>query len=84
MQPCPAQHPCQPGRGADVSEMASQSDSDTKPLRDWLVTFAHKVAVERDYSARHPGHVFLVMLHRDEAEGLLAQVNELVQGGGQT
>lgn len=50
-----------------------------EPLRDWLVTFAHKVATERDYSARHPGHVFLVMLRREEAEGLLAQVNELVQ-----
>lgn len=51
----------------------------TEPLRDWLVTFAHKVAVERDYSARHPGHVFMVMLRKDEAEGLLAQANGLVQ-----
>ena len=50
-----------------------------EPLRDWLVTFAHKVATERDYAARHPGHVFLVMLREDESEGLLAQVNELVQ-----
>ena len=54
---------------------------DGKPVphsHDWLVTFAHKVAVERNYSAHHPGHVFLVMLRRDEAEGLLEQVSELV------
>lgn len=50
----------------------------TAPTRDWLVTFARKVAEERDYSARHPGHVFTVMLKRDEAEGLLDQVRELV------
>lgn len=50
----------------------------TEPLRDWIVTFARKVAVERDYSARHPGHVFTVMLSRDEAEGLLGQLHELV------
>ena len=53
--------------------------SDSEPLRDWLVTFARKVAEERDYSHRHPGHVFTVMLKRDEAEGLLAQINDLVQ-----
>ncbi len=47
--------------------------------RDWLVTFAYKVALERNYSSHHPGHVFLVMLREDEAEGLLVQVNELVQ-----
>lgn len=52
--------------------------ADSEPLRDWLVTFARKVAEERDYSTRHPGHVFTVMLRRDEAEGLLQQVNELV------
>jgi hypothetical protein len=46
--------------------------------RDWLVTFAHKVATERNYSARHPGHVFLVMLRRDEAEGLLQQTADVV------
>ena len=60
---------------------ASQSHCDASPTRDWLVTFAHKVAVERDYIAHHPGACFCVMLRRDEAEGLLAQVNALVQAG---
>lgn len=53
--------------------------ADLEPIRDWLVTFSHKVATERVYSTHHPGHVFLVMLREDEAEGLLAQVNELAQ-----
>lgn len=47
--------------------------------RDWCVTFARRVAEERSYSASHPGHVFLVMLHREEAEGLLEQANEVIQ-----
>jgi len=47
--------------------------------RDWLVTYARKVARERAYIADHPRAVFCVMLREDEAEGLLAQLNELVQ-----
>lgn len=50
--------------------------------RDWLVTFARKVAEERDFCARHPGAVFLVMLHRDEAEGLLADLQRLAASEG--
>lgn len=52
--------------------------ADTEPTRDWLVTFARKVAEERDYCARHPGHSFTVMLNRDESDGLLEQVRELI------
>jgi hypothetical protein len=58
--------------------VTGRRDADPSPTRDWLVTFARKVAEERDYSQRHPGHVFTVMLARDEAEGLLEQVRELV------
>ena len=57
--------------------MTSQCHSDVK--RDWLVTYARKVARERAYIADHPRAVFCVMLREDEAEGLLAQLNELVQ-----
>lgn len=59
--------------------VTSQSDSDV--TRDWLVTFAHIVATERARQASHPGSVFCIMLRREEAEGLLEQVNELVQWG---
>lgn len=45
---------------------------------DWLVTFARKVALERDRAARQPGYVPVVMLEMKEAEGLLAQIMELV------
>lgn len=54
--------------------------SDSAPTRDWLVTFARKVAEERATCARQPGRVFTVMLRRDEAEGVLRQVEELVVG----
>lgn len=64
------------------SEMNNGERRDSEPLRDWLVTFARKVAEERDYSARHPGHVFLVMLREDEAEGLLAETADLLDAGG--
>lgn len=47
---------------------------------DWLVVFARKVALEREYARRHPGHKFLVMLPEKEAEGLLSAIRELAPG----
>jgi hypothetical protein len=52
---------------------------DGEPVRDWLVTFAHKVATEQSRCARNAKAVFCVMLRRDEAEGFVEQTNELVQ-----
>ena len=45
---------------------------------DWVVVFARKVAMEREYARRHPGHKFLVMLNEKESEGLLASIREWV------
>lgn len=45
---------------------------------DWFVVFARRVAIERDYARRHPGHVYMVMLCEKEAEGLLASLQEVV------
>lgn len=54
--------------------------TDPAPTRDWLVTFARKVAQERATCAEQPGRVFTVMLRQNEAEGVLKQVEELVIG----
>jgi hypothetical protein len=61
--------PCPP-------DLCEREDHQHHP--DWLVTFAHKVAVERDLDSRHPGHRFCVMLNRKEAEGLLEHIMALV------
>ncbi len=47
--------------------------------RDWLVTFAHKVASEDARQAAAPGSSWCLMLRKDEAHAVVTQMNELVQ-----
>lgn len=65
-----------------MSDLAAQLEAPAEAgdvTRDWLVWFAHKVASEDERRARLPGSSWCLMLREDEAHGLVAQVNELVQ-----
>ena len=49
-----------------------------RPMNHPLVTVDQAVP-EPDDAPGLPGHVFLVMLNREEAEGLLAQLHALIE-----